>query len=351
MPSGAKKRKAAKKKKENESSSNTSNQHLSTVHSHDDDSKNQDDKETDGGEVSSPASQDRHSYQQHFTEEEEEVEKGEHTSNFVFIEGVKNEGVNEQKIVVEEGSVVQVEKVLKHKDESEMKDDVVEHDELPEKSYDGGVSGSSSSSSNSSDDESHNFEKNKDTTHNASVDSAKAENSLSERPPEVIHGPLEEQAGDSIVQTCPVVGSEKVSLLNEEVKVNTSAPPDISEASYVSESVLKENGEKLKSAEENFVFSAGGMDAASDKEAVRASVQLAKNAAETSDAKECAVQVTDDKLTLSYSVTRVNDNNGAERQEDSQDPKPVVAHTLHPVQTTSWKNCCGLFELLTGSGR
>ncbi|CAI9762682.1 unnamed protein product [Fraxinus pennsylvanica] len=139
----------------------------------DDDSKHQDDKETDGGEVSSPASQDHHSHQQHFTEEEEEVEKGEQTSNFV----------------------------------------VVEYDDLPEKSYDGAVSGSSSSSSSSSDDESHNFEKNKDTKHNASVDSAKEKDSLSERPAEVIHGALEEQAGDSIVQTCPVVHLEKVSLL------------------------------------------------------------------------------------------------------------------------------------------
>ncbi|CAI9761196.1 unnamed protein product [Fraxinus pennsylvanica] len=155
-------------------------------------------------------------------------------------------------MVVEEGSVVQVEKELKHKDESEMKKIVDE-----------------------SNDESHNFENNKDTKHNASVDSAKEEDSLSEWSAEVIHGALEEQAGDSVVQTCPVVYSEKVSLLNGEVQVNMSAQLDISEASNVSESKLKENGEKLKSAEENVVFSATGVDTAFDRMAVEAIVQSA----------------------------------------------------------------------------
>ncbi|KAL2494599.1 uncharacterized protein Fot_38356 [Forsythia ovata] len=345
MPSGAKKRKAAKKKKEKESSSastNSSNQPDSAVHSHGDDVlKHQDDKETDGGEVSSPASQDHNSHQQHFTEEEEEVEKGEDTSNFVFIEGVKNEGVKEQKMVAEEKSVVQVEKELKHEDESGKKDVMIEYDELAEKSYDGGVSGSSSSnsSSSSSDDESHGFEKNKDTVHDASVDLAKAADSLSERPSEVFHGALVEQAGNSVVQTCPVVGLEKVSLLNEEVQLNTGAPLDISETSPV----LKENMEELKAADESFVFSAAGMDGAFDMEVVEATVQSAETAEATSDANECAAQGTDDKLTLSYSV--------AENEKDSGVPKPMVASTPRAVQTTSWKSCCGLFEILTGSER
>ncbi|KAL2475092.1 Uncharacterized protein Adt_35828 [Abeliophyllum distichum] len=318
MPSGAKKRKAAKKKKEKESSSastNSSNQPDSAVHSHGDDVlKHQDDKETDGGEVSSPASQDHNSHQQHFTEEEEEVEKGEDTSNFVFIEGVKNEGVKEQKMVAEEKSVVQVEKELKHEHESGKKDVMIEYDELPEKSYDGGVSGSSSSNSSnssSSDDESRGFEKNKDTVHDASVDLAKAADSLSERPAEVFHGALVEQAGNSVVQTCPVVGLEKVSLLNEEVQVNTGAPLDISKTSPV----LKENVEELKAADESFVFSAGGTNGVSDMEVVEATVQPAETADATSDANECAAQGTDDKLTLSYNV--------AENKKDSGVPKPM----------------------------
>ncbi|CAA3010285.1 Hypothetical predicted protein [Olea europaea subsp. europaea] len=350
MPSGAKKRKAAKKKKENESSSN-SNQPGSTVDSHgDDDMMHPDNKETDGGELSSPASQDHHTHQQHFAEEEEGLDKKEDSSNFVFIEGVKNEGVEEQKMVAEEGSVVQVEKELKNKGEYRKKDIVVGYDELPEKSYDGGVSGSSSNSSgSSSDDESRGLDMNKATVFDASVDLAEAVISLSERRAQAIHVALEEEAGDSVVQTCTVIGSEKVSLLNEEVEVNTSASLDISEASHISESELKENLENLKSAEENVVFSSASMDAAPDREAVEAAVQSAENAAETSDAKECTIQETDDKLNLSYSVPRVNDNNGAEHEKELS--KPVVAPTLHPVQTTSWKSCCGLFDLLTGFGR
>ncbi|KAI3456074.1 hypothetical protein Pfo_012737 [Paulownia fortunei] len=350
MPSGAKKRKAAKKKKENQSN-NHSNPSSASTHSYgDEDVKHQDDKESDVGEVSSPGSQD-HTHQNLLTEgEEEEIEKERNLTNLPSAEGLRIDGG--QKHIVLEESVVQVEREFKFKDESDRKDGRVEHDEATRKSYDGGSSGSSSSSSSSSDNESHGIKNSQAAADIASVvDSVKLADSLSGRSAEAIHSVPIEEAGDSVVENIPAADSEKISVLCEQVEVNMISPADISIAPYVVESVLKENGEKkLSSVGDKVGTSLTLVNAALEREE-ETIVQSVDTTATILDPKECVTQENDDRLTLPYNAPRATADNGAEHEKDSGVTEPLLVPSPCPVQKTSWKSCCGLFEVFSGSGR
>ncbi|CAI9787984.1 unnamed protein product [Fraxinus pennsylvanica] len=320
MPSGAKKRKAAKKKKAVESSSNNNNNSIppdSTAQSHgDDDLKHQDDKDSDGVEVSSPAPQEHCSHHYSFTEDEGvEVEQELITSN-----------------VPSDRSIFLVEGELNGEDESDRKDIKIV--------YDGGEPGSSSSTS--SDDESHVVEDSKIVIENVTfVDSAKPVNFLSEQQAEEIHVVSVEEDSDLVKKTSPVVDLEKISMLDEKVQVGICA----------TESELKANEmEKLSYADEKVIISATIVDVVSERNEDVPTDGLIEIAAATSNAKECATQENDDKLTPSYALPRVDANKEVEREKDNKFPEVLAApDPCRPVQTTSWKSCCGLFEVLSGS--
>ncbi|KAL0398389.1 UNVERIFIED_CONTAM: hypothetical protein Sradi_2182200 [Sesamum radiatum] len=363
MPSGAKKRKAAKKKKENQSN-NHPNPSSASAHSHgsaeghglkyidvefvlmpevsgsgDEDVKHQDDKGSDVGEVSSPASQDHHRHETVLTEgEEEEIEKEGNLSNPPSVGELKTDSGQVQKALE---SVVRVEREIKIDDELEHRDETFEHDESTTKSYDGGSSGrsSSSSSSSSSDDESHGI-KNSEAAMDISsvVDSAKVADSLSDS---TFSAPIKE-ACDSV--------AEKISVSGEQVGVDMSSPINITVAPYVVESVAQENGgKKLSSVEDKVGTSMACVyDALERKE--EAIVQSVKTTATISDPKECVAQETDDRLALPYNAPSPTADNGAEHKKDSGVTQPLLVPSPHPVHRTSWKSCCGLFEVFSGSG-
>ncbi|KAL0442572.1 UNVERIFIED_CONTAM: hypothetical protein Slati_1979900 [Sesamum latifolium] len=367
MPSGAKKRKAAKKKKGN-LSNNHPNPSSASAHSHgsaeghglkyidvefvlmpevsgsgDEDVKHQDDKGSDVGEVSSPASQDHHRHETILTEgEEEEIEKEGNLSSPPSVGELKTDSGQVQKALE---SVVRVEREIKIDDELGHRDETFEHDESTTKSYDGGSSGrsSSSSSSSSSDDESHGI-KNSEAAMDISsvVDSAKEADSLSAMSADSIFSALTKEARDSV--------AEKISVLGEQVGVDMSSPTNITVAPYVVESVAQENGgKKLSSVEDKVGTSMACVyDALERKE--EAIVQSVQATATVSDPKECVTQETDDRLTLPYNAPSAPADNGAEHKKDSGVTQPLLVPSPHPVHRTSWKSCCGLFEVFSGSG-
>ncbi|CAK9163652.1 unnamed protein product, partial [Ilex paraguariensis] len=62
------------------------------------------------------------------------------------------------------------------------------------------------------------------------------------------------------------------------------------------------------------------------------------------------------KIKCWYNAPGADTSNGAEHLKDPEVPEcsdiqPLGDSALRPVQTTSWKSCCGLFELLTGSNK
>ncbi|KAH6826196.1 hypothetical protein C2S53_001633 [Perilla frutescens var. hirtella] len=375
MPSGAKKRKAAKKKKGTQPNSNNPNS--SPAHS-----QRGGDVHSDVGEASSTASQDHPSHHDLLTEgEEEKIENRENVSNPPPVEGVQIEGEDEHGIV-EERIAVPVEREFKVEDEFNRKNGRFEHDETERKSYDGGSSGSSSSSS-SSDDESHDVKniKNSQAVVDTAPVSVKVDHSLHGENIEAVSTTTIGEASDAVVDSVPPVASDKVSLLNESVEVDTVSPANSSAAPYVAESVYKENGEKKGSVEEevgvleSFKDAAsqleeGGVtesfkDAASQLEEVgisesfkdavsqleEATIPSVKNNAATSNPKTCLAEETDDRLSLSYNAPTPTYDNGADAEKDSGVTEPLLVPPPHPVQTTSWKGCCGLFELFAGSDR
>uniref|UniRef100_A0A5B6Z2Y1 Putative enolase-phosphatase E1 n=1 Tax=Davidia involucrata TaxID=16924 RepID=A0A5B6Z2Y1_DAVIN len=377
MPSGAKKRKAAKKKKEKEANITESATHSQQG---DDDLKTHDEKESDG-EVSSPTSQDHHNDQHPFAEgEEEELEKRENASSarsFVTemkpIEAVNNDGESTQKVAIEE-AVVQIDSNLKPEDDSESKNVSIEYVEL---SREGG-----SSSSSSSDDESHIVEKNivvmesgelKEGAYNSReltegaynsvsesatfVDSVKLVDSLSEVVTKVTDSVPVGEAYNSVVETATFVDSDKVSLSEEMVQVTESESVENFVTSDVVELGLKENGKKmLPSEDESTGVSSVMTDLGSQNKEDKVVSTPNENAAASSNAMGFAAQENEDKLLLSFNAPRVDTSIGVEHIKDSgipesSDSQTQVASAPQAVQTTSWRSCCGLFEVLTGSNR
>ncbi|XP_042057378.1 uncharacterized protein LOC121801957 [Salvia splendens] len=186
-------------------------------------------------------------------------------------------------------SAVPVERELKNGSELGGKFD---HDETERKSYDGG---SSESSGSSSDDESHG-------------------DKINAVPTVAIV-----EASEAVVDCVPPVDSDKVSLLSESLAVNASSP-------FVS----KDNGEKKGSA---------GVSTPS-VEHVEAASDLKTSAEET-----------DERLSLSYNAPIATHDNGADLVKDSGVTEPLLVPPPRPMKTTSWKGCCGLFELFTSSDR
>ncbi|XP_019169235.1 PREDICTED: suppressor protein SRP40 [Ipomoea nil] len=309
MPSGAKKRKAAKKKKESEvkgASQLPNSTSLPAPLSHgEEDLKHHDDKDSDGGELCSPASQDNRSQDQ-------------------FVEGDEEEG--DKKVVVEEESVIHVERELKGLDEPRDQDINVECIESSRGSHEGGSlkSSTSSSSSSSSDDESDAAVKNKITVDNSPTG---VENELdSLLAAKVTDSILETETCKSDVGAVTSIELDKTAISEEMIQVEDNAM-----TSYAIQSDLMKNEEKKL-----------GVD---DESASISEVRV--GATQENGVKQ---------PTPAYDTPEVDVSTGADPIKYSEipecsDSQPPVGSVLQPVQTTSWKGCCGLFELFTGSSR
>lgn len=236
--------------------------------------------------------------------EEEKTGPVDSISNLPSVERLKNEGVEEENSVVEEGNVVLAEK------ESGYSNGTFELVEPARRAYDGSKP-ERSSSSISSYDESRGFEKIKSITGDVpAIDPCKEEDSLSE-----FH---------------PAVDLEENFILKQNVHVNMSSRNDSSVASLLVDSARKEKGEKGESCVEQ---KAGiSEDSSSERE------------------NDAVVQSVDDRVTLLYNEPSATANGGAENGKHSGVAEPLLA-PRQPTQTMSWKSCCGLFAIFTGPGR
>ncbi|XP_075481644.1 uncharacterized protein LOC142522277 isoform X1 [Primulina tabacum] len=315
MPSGSKKRKAARKKKENQSLSNHSNG--------DDDVKQQDDKDSDVGELSSPTSHDHNSHQNNILteEDEEQNEKGENISHTPSEEALKIKDGEEPSIA--EDDVVPVDREFEIEDKSSKKSD-------------GSSSGSSSSRNSSrcnSDDESHRIKKGEaaiDITPVVELESG--DGSLSGVPAENIVSAEIDDGVDSVVENFPAEELKNISTLGDKVETDISIAPYISEPTESEEErpgFVEDNGISM-------VF----MDAPLKRkdESIETIV--------TPDPEKCVTQETHDRVAADV---------GVELEKDSGVTEVLfvllLAPAPHPVQTTTWKSCCGLFEVFARSGR
>ncbi|KAH7545099.1 hypothetical protein FEM48_Zijuj01G0057300 [Ziziphus jujuba var. spinosa] len=333
MPSGAKKRKAAKKKKEKEAYINPSPNNPEGT----DDSKSQDERGSDGG---SPAFQDHRNHPQPFTEGSEELGERDPSSVRVIVpedkatEEVSGGVDNSQEVGLQDG-VVAIERDLKHEDDSESKNITVEHIESAKKSYDGDHRRSSSSSSSSSDDDSRTVEKkpNKEATHSVSVATSYDDLVKPIDPEDVPAG----KTSDSIAQMSPVVDSVKpVAPVSEEtLNVLESAP------------IENKGAEKLCTGAPIFEFSA---------KKVENKVLLDENGDASSSVLESESKRNEDEILPSSGGPVAQTSNGAESIKEPEIPEysenqPLVAPAPRVVQKTPWWNCCGIFDVITGSSR
>nr|GMD03108.1 suppressor protein SRP40 [Ipomoea batatas]GME16374.1 suppressor protein SRP40 [Ipomoea batatas] len=355
MPSGAKKRKAAKKKKESEvkgASQLPNSTSLSVPLTHgEEDLKHHDDKDSDGGELCSPASQDNRSQDQFVEGDEEEGDKREE-SLLDQSSGVTSEGEQmEKKVVVEGESVIHVERELKGLDEPRDKDINVECIESSRGSHEGGsLKSSTSSSSSCSDDESDAAVKNKITVANSPIGVENELDSLSAA--KVTDSILETGTCNSDVGAVTSIGLDKTAISEEMIQVEDSTM-----TSYAIQSdLVKNEKKKLGVDDENASISevrVGVGSQTNDNKAVQTSHDTA---AETLYGKGSATQENGVKPTPAYDSPEVDVSTGADPIKDSEipecsDSQPPVGSVLQPVQTTSFKGCCGLFELFTGSSR
>ncbi|XP_009604266.1 uncharacterized protein LOC107773269 isoform X2 [Nicotiana tabacum] len=83
-----------------------------------------------------------------------------------------------------------------------------------------------------------------------------------------------------------------------------------------------------------------------------ASAALRDDAVATSDANPSAALGNEEKLELACDTPAVHASVCADEMKGSphEDQRPV-ALVPRPVQTTSWKSCCGFFEVFAGSNK
>ncbi|KAL9159423.1 hypothetical protein ABFS82_08G132800 [Erythranthe guttata] len=293
MPSGSKRRKAAKKKKENQPNSSS----VSPRSQGDDDVKHH----SDVGDVSSPGSQ-----------EIEKIEVGDREANKEAGEGI-----------------IVIQREIKNGNES-----------------DGGSSESSSSSSSSSgsDDESHGVKGSEDVADTSPVDSVQVTDE------EIIYSTAIEDSCDSVEE---IITVNVETVEEKEVVVSTDSPAVDYAPPRVVEPVLNEENEEKQGS-----CSVGGevgfLEASVD--AIIASVEGEARILEASnDAVKPADTFVDTVISIPETkecvVAQETEDNAAGIEISSGVTEPLLARAPRPVEATSWKSCCGLFDLFSGSGR
>lgn len=363
MPSGAKKRKAAKKKKVQQSSSLNNNPISSSQSQGNDDAQHYDDKKSDGG---SPSSQDHHSSEHSFAEGDgKEVEKKEGSSSgqSVVLEksslGGVSSGENVKNVATGDG-IVQIEWELKSEEDYGSKEGSMESKEVHTGGSSGssGSSNSSNSSRSSSDDESNVEKKTEVVETGHAFDSVEPVDSLSEVASKVDTNIPAGGNSNPVGEIVSVVTPAKASSIEEVVQVNGSASggyPVTSSVGYKVE--VQEHSDKgLPSSDDNTGISPVRMDLGSMKEADNTVSTSQENPAVCMDVKESVTEDKDDKLSLSFNAPDVHTSNGAYDIKESESPEcsdsqPLVASAPQVVQKTSFKSCCGIFDLFTSSDR
>lgn len=367
MPKGAKKRKAAKKKTQVQAieppSRSTGEEDLK-----------RDDKESDS-EGSSPASQDYQNRQNQFTEQElEDGEKQVDDSHDQSIDknksnGVKHEGKEVEIVGNEEGGLVQVERELKVEGESESQkinvenaEPVIEIESSPDKSSI--VVDDTPTVELMKDIESLPDKNSIVVDDAAAVELVKDNESLSDK-----------QVADSVGTSTSDL--EKAAISEDTVQVTTSASDVDNVTASAVEPMVKDKGEEnllvvadkdtaSDAVVENWKENLGAVvdkatisevltETGSEKRDEAASAISNGNSLENTDAKASATPENEEKVQTPVSAPKIDASVCADNVKESPALEcrdhQITALPSRPVQTTSWKSCCGLFELFAGSNR
>lgn len=327
MPSGAKKRKAAKKKKEMEAHIN-SNKPLGN-----DEPRSQDEKNSDG-ESGSPASQDNNNHQHSFDKGNGESSKTDLSPDQSV---VANKSIKEGT-----GDALKFQRDM-NANTSSTKDD--------------SSSSSSSSTSSSSDDDSQVSQVKKDEEAR-NVDKPVGLG-LEEVVQLTANDSLQAAKDDLFMKTSSVIDSVKAfySEVEETIHVSEGISAETLVASDVGKLSLDKKKESLppKLEEVSEVSSAMG-DSQPRNNADNVFPICDENVGGSSGGFESAVKESDSKILPSSDapVTESCKTVGSPKDSnipESSEEKPHV-HSVPPpmAQRTSWLSCCGLFDIVTGSG-
>ncbi|XP_057949006.1 uncharacterized protein LOC131144394 [Malania oleifera] len=386
MPSGSKKRKAAKKKKEKRANINSS---ANTSHGNNG-LKLRDEKESDGGEVGSPASQDHQHHERPFGEAAGEEDKTDTSS----VQSFASENKSMEEASQDKGGegVVDVVPQLKPEESSKRQNISIEYVELEKESHDegsfgddGGTSrddGGTSSSSSSDDerkwkDDASNSvlettppdasvmaevvdvaRKSKDDSYNSVLETTPADASVMT---EVVDVVPPGEACNVVLETGPLAESTKPAhSLPEEAAFDTKIipVPNLKVSDGVDTS-SKEHEKLLPSLHEVTADSLTTIDSTSKKHDDKV-FPLSNENVRVSSISSGVVSASadnEDKLLPPSDVPSVGVGDGAEPTQGSEETpecsenQPLVASAPRSEQTTFWKSCCGLFDVLTGSNR
>ncbi|GAV79571.1 hypothetical protein CFOL_v3_23036 [Cephalotus follicularis] len=411
MPPGPKKRKAAKKKKEKEAHNNNNNINNDNNPHENDGPRSQDERDSDGGDIDSPASGDQHGQTHPFHEGNGESEKGDPSLVQSFVtentsmEEVSGDAEGAQNVVQEDGDIVMIETEFKSKEDTESKFVNIEHAEFAKESHD---KDNGSSSIVSLDDSRVFVKKSEEKAYNSDLQEnfqdidSKLTNSLSE---EVTHltenAPYVESDNNVFVEPTFVVDEFKsvVPLSEELFEVAESALFETSGVYDAFGFVPKENVEKLlpipdevvelslaipdvvsKENNDNKVFPLSDETVGTSSHAVGSAMNgneegkkvrslgahiAMANGVQTENNGEKGFPVSDENIGASLNVvgSAIKEkegikltSNGAEDIKDPVIPECSENETLvdaapRLVKKTSWLSCCGLFDVIAGTGR
>ncbi|KAK6797258.1 hypothetical protein RDI58_004960 [Solanum bulbocastanum] len=193
----------------------------------------------------------------------------------------------------------------------------------------------------------------------------------------------DEKVADILVETTSACDLDKAAISEDIVQVTTSASDADNVIASAVEPVLKEKGEEnlcvvdekdtaSDTVVENWKENLGAivdkatisevlMETGSEKRdetATAASCDAraisSGNTLENTDAKASATLENEEKIEAPYSAPKIDASVSADVKEsparECHDHQLTVLPS-RPVQTTSWKSCCGLFELFAGSNR
>ncbi|XP_075497096.1 uncharacterized protein LOC142534073 [Primulina tabacum] len=184
------------------------------------------------------------------------------------------------------------------------------------------------SSRSSSDDES-NFIKKGEAAIDLTpvVDLGNGNESLSGGPAENIVRAEIDDGVDSVGENSPAEELKNTSILGEKVETDTCIAPCII-------GPMESEVKRLGLVEDNGI-SKVFMDEPSKKdESIENIVTLYR--------KDCVTQESHDRVAADI---------GVELEKDSGVTEVLLVPAPHPVETTTWKSCCGLFEVFAGSRR
>ncbi|XVF25542.1 hypothetical protein REPUB_Repub13aG0221200 [Reevesia pubescens] len=323
MPSGSKKRKAAKKKKEQAANNNSSTNNNNNHPHGNGDPKSQDERDSDGGDVGSPASQDNHNHQHPFSQGEEEGKREPSPVQSHVIEDKSVEEAPRDAESTEKSGLDDVDVTIEK--EWEPKEDL-ESTEVPIQHV---VHDKSSSSSNNSDEEPQAVEKkSKGEAYILGYEVTSCSNG--DKSATVISEEVLEVAENETLGDVDSNSAVETAAVDNLVKTVLSVPEEVDHATETVLSVPDVVELGFKESEEKLLPSLNGISR----------VELGGNEGKV----------------FPSSGTPAQSSTVAEKTQDSEPhdyskKQPLVASTPPLVQRTSFLNCCGLFDVFTGSGR